>query len=106
MKTLHNAKASKKAYRVWYKLNSNTVITGKTPVGSTDSEEGHELVAQGWGGAALASQLDKGNGVQCYFGNSTDEAKYGSVRIQQQCCQDDALRVAPNVESAFAENVK
>ena len=106
MNTLHSAKVSMKAYRVWYKLNSKTVITVKTPAGSTDSKEAHELVAQGSGGAALASQLDIGNGVQCYFGNSTDEAKYGSVRIQPQCYQDDVLRVAPNVESARAGNVK
>ena len=44
--------------------------------------------------------------MQSYFGNSTDEAKYGSVRVQPQCYQDDVLRVALSVESACAGNVK
>ena len=87
-------------------MNSKTVITVKTPAGPTESKEVHELVAQGSGGAALASQLDIGSGVQCYFHNSTEEAKYGSVRTQPQCYQDDVLRVAPTVESARAGNVK
>ena len=85
MNTLHTAEVSEKAYKVWFKLNSKTVIKVKTPAGPTESKEVDELVAQGSGGAALASQLDIGSGVKCYFNNSTDEAKYGSVRVQPQC---------------------
>ena len=99
MNTLHSAEVSSKAYRVWFKLNSKTVITVKTPAGPTESKEVHELVAQGSGGAALASQLDIGSGVKCYFNNSTDEARYGSVRTQPQCYQDEVLQVAHSVES-------
>ena len=56
-------------------MNSKTVITVKTPAGATESKEVHKVVAQGSGGAALASKLDIGSGVQCYFHNSTEEAK-------------------------------
>ena len=85
-------------------LNSKTVISVKTPSGSTESEETYEIVAQGSGGAALASQADIGWGVKDYFGRSLDEARYG-VRIQPQSYQDDVFRVAPSVFSARAGNV-
>ena len=61
MNTLHSAELPSKAYRMWFKLNSKTIITVKTPAGPTESKEVHELVAQGSGGAALASQLDIGS---------------------------------------------
>ena len=72
----------------------------------TKSEEAGELCAQGSGGAALASQTDIDSGVQCYFQNRRDEAKYGSVRVLPQSYQDDVLRVAPSVSSARAGNLK
>ena len=77
----------------------------KTPSGSTESDEGYEIVAQGSGGAALASQADIGRGVSDYFRRSPYEASYGSVRIQPQSFQDDVLRVAPSASSARAGNV-
>ena len=82
------------------------MISVKTASGLTESEEAHEICAQGSSGAALASQLDIGSGVQCYFKNSTDEAKYGKVRIQAQSYQDDILRVASCVSSARAGTIK
>jgi exonuclease III len=106
MNTLHMADVPKKAYRTWHHLNSKTVISVKTPAGITESQEAGEICAQGSGGAALASQLDIDKGVQCYFESSTDEAKYGSVRIQPQSYQDDVLRVVLEVSSARAGNVK
>ena len=54
----------------------------------------------------MASQIDSDRGVKDYFGNSSEEAKYGGVQIQPQSFQDDVLRIAPNVSSARAGNVK
>ena len=99
------AQVPKQAYRTWCKLNKKTVISVRTPCGLTKSDEAGELCAQGSGGAALASQTDIDSGVQCYFQNRRDEAKYGSVRVLPQLYQDDVLRVAPSVSSARAGNL-
>ena len=55
-------------------------------------------MAQGSGGAALASGLDIARGVQSYFSGSQDEISYGRIRGQPQSYQDDILRVAPDVQ--------
>ena len=105
MNTLHMAEIHKKCYRTWFNLNKRTVISVKTPSGTTKSKETHEIVAQGSGGAALASQADIGRGFSDYFGRSTYEAGYGCVKIQPQSYQDNVLRVAPCISSARAGNV-
>ena len=105
MNTLYMSEIPKKCYITWFKLNRKTVITVKTPLGSTESDEAYEIVAQGSGGAALASQADIGRGVSDYFRRSTYDASYGSVRIQPQSYQDDVLRVAPSASSARTGNV-
>ena len=87
-------------------MNSNTVISVATLSGLTEQGEAGELCGQGSAGATLASQLDIDLGIRCYFQNSSDEASYGSVRIQPQSFQDDILRVAPTLASARAGNVK
>ena len=51
-------------------------------------------------------QLDIDLGISCYFKRSSDEASYGSMRIQPQSFQDDILRVAPTLASARAGNIK
>ena len=106
MGSLYTAKIPMKAYRMWFKLNSKTVIQVATPSGMTEKGEAGELCGQGSGGAALASQLDIDLGIKNYFENSKDEASYGSVRIQQQTFQDDIQRIAANVSSARIGNVK
>ena len=106
MGSLYTAKVQNKMYRLWFKLNSKTVISVVTPSGETESGEAGELCGQGSAGAALASQLDIDLGVRCYFQDSKDESSYGSVRIQPQSFQDDLLRVAPTLESARVGNIK
>ena len=87
-------------------MNSKAGISVKTPLGQTESKEAQELCAQGSCGAALASQHDIDKGVQCYFKNSTDEACYGSVRVQPQSYQDDLARVVFDTSIARPGNVK
>ena len=106
MGSLYRAEIPMKAYRVWFKLNSKTVIQVATPSGLSEKGEAGELCGQGSGGAALASQLDIDLGIKDYFVNSKDEASYGSVRIQPQIFQDDIQRVARNVSAARIGNVK
>ena len=55
MNTLHEANIPPKASGAWFKLNSQTRVTVKTPAGQTEHRDVGELVGQGSGGAALAS---------------------------------------------------
>ena len=89
MNSLSEVKVNKKAYRTWYKLNKNTVISVITPPGISEKAEAGGIMAQGSGGAALASGLDIARGVQSYFAGSQDEISYGRIRGQPQSYQDD-----------------
>ena len=62
MTSLNEANVNRKAYRCWFKLNKQTQIAVATPVGLTKTAEVHEIVAQGSGGAALASGADIARG--------------------------------------------
>ena len=106
MNTLHEASIPRKAYRAWFKLNSKTQVTVKTPAGQTEHREVGELVGQGSGGAALASQLDVDMGVQSYLKSSLDEIQYGEVRVQPQEYQDDIAHALPDVSSARVSSIK
>ena len=106
MDSLYSAGVPMKAYRTWFKLNSKTVITVRTPSGRTNSEEAGELCAQGSSGAALASQLDIDLGLKSHFAGSSDEPGYGQVCVRPQAFQDDILRAAPNTVSARAGATK
>jgi hypothetical protein len=106
MHSLYCAKIPMKMYRLWFKMNSRTVISVATPSGLTEPGEAGELCDQGSAGAALASQLDIDLGISSYFSNSQEEASYGSVKIQPQSFQDDILRVAPTLTSARSGNIK
>ena len=55
MTSLSEANVNKKAYTCWFKLSERTEIAVATPVGLTKTAEVKEIVAQGSGGAALAS---------------------------------------------------
>ena len=106
MNSLHEANIPKKAYRLWFLMNSQTSISVKTPAGHTKFREAGELCGQGSAGAALASQLDIDIGVQSYFRSSTNEISHGSVRVEPQEFQDDILNAVPDVSSARIGNIK
>ena len=106
MQSLYCAQIPLEMYRMWFKMNAKTVISVATPSGMTKPGEAGELCGQGSAGAALASQLDIDLGISCYFKSSSEEASYGSVRIQPQTFQDDILRVAPTLASARSGNIK
>ena len=103
MASLH---VNQKAFRCWFKVNKETVISVDTPVGRTEKATVHEIVPQGSGGAALASALDLGLGLKRYFKGSLDEISYGKVQSQPQAWQDDILRIAEDIQSTRAGNEK
>ena len=72
----------------------------------TDKAEAGELIGQGSAGGALASQLNIDMGLESYFSGSVDEVNYGSVRLQPISFQDDIARMARDVQTAQAGNVK
>ena len=106
MTSLSSANVNKKAYRCWYKLNQKTVFRVATPAGTTESSEATDLVPQGSGGAARASGLDIGLGLEGQFRGSTEEVAYGRVRCNPQAFQDDIARLADGGNSTNYGNVK
>ena len=52
MNSLSEAKVNMKAYRTWYKLNQNKVISVITPSGISEKAEVGGVMAHGSGGAA------------------------------------------------------
>ena len=81
MEALHKAKINPKFYRVWFKMNQNTVIQVKTGAGMSARGLAGPVTGQGGGGAALASALNLDLGLNSYFQGSRDEECYGTVRL-------------------------
>ena len=106
MTTLKEAKVNQKAYRCWFKLNENTTIRVATPAGMTNTAYAGEIVAQGSGGAALASGADVARGLDSQFSGSQDEVSYGWIRLQPLAYQDDISRLAININSTRAGSQK
>ena len=103
MTSLNEANINKKAYRCWFRLNEKTQISVATPAGTTETADVEEIVAQGSGGAELASGLDIDRGLESQFSGSIDEISYGCVRLQPLAYQDDIARLASTVNSAMMD---
>ena len=106
MNTLDEIELNRKAYRTWFLLNQKTRISIKTSVGMTGEHDVGEVVGQGTIGGALVSQLNVDKGLEEYFAGSSDEATYGSLRLQPVAFQDDILRLSGDVMSARVGNLK
>ena len=106
MNSLHEAGVDSKAYRTYFLLNKNASIQIRTGCGVTHETDVGEIIGQGSPGGALVSQLNLDMGMNEHFEGSSDEVKYGGVKIQPEIFQDDILRLAPDVASARAGNVK
>ena len=61
------ANIDSKSYRIWYKINDNTVISVRTSVGDSRSERIYDSVGQGQVGAALVSSLNIGCAIEDLF---------------------------------------
>ena len=86
---------NKKALRIWWKMNQSTLITVKTGVGNTDTEEAGAVLGQGSKGAGLMSMRNLDCVVDDYFSGSEDEDGIGSVRLQPLIWLDDLLKKPP-----------
>ena len=106
MDTLYDDGINMKAYKTWFRMNSNTRIQILTGSGLTSSADVNEVVGQGTAGGSLASQRNIDKGVDNYFSGSPDEINYGRIRMQPLSFQDDILRMAPSVGSARVGNIK
>jgi hypothetical protein len=106
MDSLHKANIHQKFYRVWYKMNQNTVIQVKTGAGMSARGLAGPVTGQGGGGAALASALNLDLGLDAYFRGSKDEECYGTVRMQPLVYMDDTARASHNMISMRAGNIK
>ena len=106
MESLHQAKINPKMYRVWFKMNQNTVIQVKTGAGMSGQGLAGPVTGQGGGGAALASALNLDLGLNSYFQGSRDEECYGGVRLQPLIYMDDTARASHSFEAMRAGNVK
>ena len=104
--TLHDVGIDDNVYRAWYMLNKNTRIAVKTGTGLTDVADVGEVIGQGTVGGALASQVNIDRGIDRYFCGSKDEVSFGTVRLQPMVFQDDVARLAWDIKSAQAGNLK
>ena len=100
MDAMEEMGVNRKAARVWYRLNEKTEIKVKTAVGMTETVVVGALVGQGSTGAAVASQAMVDMGLKQYFGSSSDESYYGSVRFESAAFQDDILKPNDGVMSS------
>ena len=103
---LHIANVNNKFYRVWYLLNSCTEIEVRTGAGTSARGMAGQVTGQGGGGASLASALNLDLGLDRYFGDSSDEDCYGSVRLQPQAYIDDVAGSSHDTNSVRAGNAK
>ena len=106
MQTLHEIGVSKKAARVWFKLNEGTEIAVKTAGGISDTAVVGDCIGQGTTGGALVSQANLDRGLMMYFGDSKDEMYFGDVRIQPLAYQDDVLKGCKDVMDARVGNIR
>ena len=106
MDCLDRAKVSRKAAKLWFKLNEKTEIRVNTSAGMTEAAEAGDLVGQGTAGAGLVSQLNLDMGLQQYFRGSQDELYYGGVRIEYTAYQDDIGKPSLGVREAQTHMTK
>ena len=87
-------------------MNQSTLITVKTGVGNTDTEEAGAVLGQGSKGAGLMSMRNLDCVVDDYFSGSEDEDVIGSVRLQPLIWVDDLLRSSQGVQEVRNGNQK
>ena len=95
-----------KALRLWWLLNSRTVIRVRTGAGETEEGDAGPVLAQGSSGGSLASMRNIDEAVMDYFETSEEEDVYGAVRLQPAIFMDDILRSASGVEDTNAGNLR
>lgn len=98
----------KKAIRIWYKLNENTVIQVKTSgAGLSAPGKVGAVIGQGTIGGALISQAVLDDGVMEHFSPAgNQQLQYGSVPLAPFMYQDDLLNGVEDLNQARETNNK
>ena len=86
-----------KDYRLWYKLNEDTEIAVRTPVGESKTETLKNSVGQGSFGAALASSLNIGCAVQDAL-KGKKSTLIGHLDLNSLILQDDISKLSTSLE--------
>ena len=100
METLDKMNINKKACRLWYKMNDETVIKIQTAMGMSNTAEVGAVLGQGSTGAAVISQAMIDKGLKDYFAGSDNEMYYGKVRVESAAYQDDISKPSADTISA------
>ena len=93
------ANIDSKSYRIWYKINDNTVISVRTSVGDSRSERIYDSVGQGQVGAALVSSLNIGCAIEDTFEN-IPSSTVAEIPINSFIFQDDIGKLNDNINDA------
>ena len=96
------AQIDNKCYRLLYKLNSNTTVQVKTPVGTTDLAVTGENLAQGSKSAGIICSLSLSTGMEKYFHNQNSQypVYYGEIKVSSLLYQNDSFELSSSVEGA------
>ena len=95
-----------KLYKLLYKMNKDTRIKVRTPVGDTEERDTGEGWGQGTIEGALCSAVNLDSGVREFFQNSEHEVSYGDVMLGPALFQDDVARLCDDPVSAQIGNDK
>ena len=106
MDMLHEVGVNKKAARLFFKLNEGTEVAVKTAGGISETASVGDCIGQGTSGGAIVSGANLDQGLEQYFGKSSDEMFYGCVKLQPVAYQDDVGHANKDVHHAQVGNIK
>ena len=93
------ANISHKSYRIWYKLNEDTLISVNTSVGESKQALITDSIGQGSVGAALVSSLNIGHAIKEAF-KYNYTASIGNVLLHALIFQDDISKMNDTIAQA------
>ena len=82
-----------------FKLNEETTVSVRTPVGDTKTCDIKEIVAQGTNESGIVSSANLSGGVMEYFSDSKYEVDYDGVDLAPCMYVDDIARLAETLEA-------
>ena len=103
---LYKADVRGKIYRLIFKLNKDTDVCVKTPVGTTDYTEAGETLGQGTNEGAIISSVNLDGGAKEYFADSKTEVEYEGIELGPVLFQDDIIRAAKDLDSVRDVNIR
>ena len=96
-KMYKEGKIAESDYRMWFMLNNKTKISVLTPLGETDQATIMNGIGQGSFGAALASSLNIGCGID-RITKGICTARIGELELNSLIFQDDIAKMNYSIE--------